>query len=343
MKSNCPLDKISKILLWIFAGLIAVFFALLLLLRFAPGLFESESTTPIYLQEKQSTGADTPIPQLTVAPTKAEEVDLPIPEEEHLSAEFDPVLLGRRMLELINEARLQQGLSSVEWDQTIADIGTLHAEEMAENEYISHWNLLGFGPDVRYNLSGKTEWVRENLHTSWERYETGEPVPVDDWNQLIEQGHIGLMNSPGHRENILEPGHTHVGIGFAYNVETGYFAIAQEFINRYVKIINDPPRELETDQDIIFQAELLGNASNPVVNIFYEPFPQPMSVGELRQTSTYISPSTFLNVIPIEMNDDGAFTFVVTINGDPGIYHIMIWVDTESGTSQSIDYQIWKK
>lgn len=270
-------------------------------------------------------------PQESLAPANSG-VNIPV---------FDPGVMGQYMLELINDARSQAGLQQVAWDETIATIAIPHAQEMAEEEYISHWNQEGYGPDVRFNASGGVEWVRENIHTSWHRYSDGSPVPIEDWGVAVKDGHESLMDSPGHRENILEPGHTHVGIAFAYNETTGYFTIAQEFVNRYISILNEPPREVEGNQDILFQAKLLGEAENPVVNLFYETLPQAMTIDQLKQTSSYISPSTFVDSIPVQFDDENTFTFSVHINENPGIYHIMIWVENGGTKSQSIDFHIW--
>jgi hypothetical protein len=66
-----------------------------------------------------------------------------------------------------------------------------------------------------------------------------------------------------------------------------------------------------------------------------------MSVDALNQTSTYISPAIFLDDIPLQKNADGTYSFTVNIDGDAGIYHVMIWVDNGNVNSQAIDYQIW--
>ncbi|HCS73242.1 MAG TPA: hypothetical protein DIW17_05115, partial [Clostridiales bacterium] len=43
----------------------------------------------------------------------------------------------------------------------------------------------------------------------------------------VESAHAGLMNSDGHRKNILNPSFTHIGIGI---VDNRYFT--QMFIGR---------------------------------------------------------------------------------------------------------------
>jgi uncharacterized protein YkwD len=47
----------------------------------------------------------------------------------------------------------------------------------------------------------------------------------------VERAHSGLMNSPGHRANILNPNFTHIGIG-ALNVGPYGMMFTQMFVGR---------------------------------------------------------------------------------------------------------------
>jgi len=117
------------------------------------------------------------------------------------------------MLEAINADRTAQGLSPVAWDETAARAEQAHAEEMASAGYSSHWDLSGHGPDYRYAQASGQDVAMENLYTYWYGYNDGRPVPIEDWPQVIREAEASLMQSPGHRQNILDPAHTHVGWG----------------------------------------------------------------------------------------------------------------------------------
>jgi hypothetical protein len=99
------------------------------------------------------------------------------------------------------------------------------------------------------------------------------------------------MNSPGHRANILSPNHSHVGLGFAYNSRDGYFAVAQEFLNKYVEVLNGPPHTADPDGSIVLEGKLIDSAVNPAANLFYEPFPTAMDKEALMETESYSSPA----------------------------------------------------
>lgn len=102
------------------------------------------------------------------------------------------------MLGLINAARAQQGLSPLAMDPVLRDLARRKSMDMATHEYFSHYSprlgglmdlLAGAGVDYRY--------AGENLAAA----------------PTASAAHQALMNSPGHRDNILNPHYTHVGIG----------------------------------------------------------------------------------------------------------------------------------
>jgi hypothetical protein len=242
------------------------------------------------------------------------------------------------MLDLINADRAAERLPPVEWDPFAAQVGQAHAEEMAAHGYMSHWNLVGEGPDVRYGRAGGTETVQENVYQFWRRYTDGTPVPVSDWEQVVIDAQVALMESPGHRANIMDPMHTHVGVGIAYNPQTGEVGLAQEFINRYVRM--DPlPGTAQVGEQVMVAGELLGDAQNPLINLAYEPFPSPMTVEQLNATATYVSPAEFVSAVEPAVDGAGRFSAQLTLDaeGRPGIYHIRIWIERADTSVQAVN------
>ena len=144
------------------------------------------------------------------------------------------------MLTLINEDRAATGLEPVVWDQAAGLAAQSHAEEMARFGYLSHWNLDGHGPHYRYSQAGGFDAAQENVYSFWYRYDDERPAPIENWEAVVRQAQAELMSSPGHRENILTPEHTHVGIGIAYKPESGDVRLAQLFVNRYVRLLAIP-------------------------------------------------------------------------------------------------------
>lgn len=249
---------------------------------------------------------------------------------------FPVIDIGQEMLERINQARRSAGLNPVEWDQFAASVGERHAQEMTEYGYFSHWNLSGFGPDLRYGFSGGYLDVMENISSYYERFDDGTPVLITDWDNVILQAHEGLMNSPGHRKNILDPNHTHVGVGFSYNTETGVFALAQEFINNYIVLQSLPEKE-SPGSILTIHGTLFHDSDDPIVNLYYEPFPNPMSIEELNNTSTYASTATFMEFFSPSLIIGNDFSFEVKLGTMRGIYHIRIWVTVNEVQIQTAD------
>lgn len=262
-----------------------------------------------------------------------------------MSPELDPpdlTSLRRLAVELINTSRRQAGLPDVTLDPLAEQVGQAHAREMAAHAYMSHWNLQGYGPDVRYSLASGQEWVQENVFSSWSHYSDGQPVIIDDWSAQVRAAHTALMNSPGHRANILEPGHTHVGVGIAYDPTTGELRLAQEFLNRYAAL-EAPPAQAASGQTFSLRGHLLPGSANPLLNLAYEPFPSPMTVDQLRDTSTYASPAQTGAIPALSPHPDGSFDAVITLDPTPGLYHLRLWVDTPIGQVQALDWIIWAR
>jgi uncharacterized protein YkwD len=279
--------------------------------------------------------AASPLPTKAVRPTGT-----PVAAKEVLSAGGARSADGRTipdfagleqyMLELINQDRQGNGLSPVEWDALAAKVGREHAIEMSRYDYLSHWNLAGQGPDIRYALAGGLDVVQENVYSYFQVYENGTPVPIQDWRAIIQRAEKELMDSPGHRKNILNPDHSRVGVGIAYNPATGQFRLSQEFINHYIKFDQPEaaPIKAKSGDSIPIAGTVLKGESRPLINLAYEPFPEPMTVEVLRNTDVYISPADILNASLASIDPDGkmAAWLAIPADGEPGYYHVRIWL-----------------
>lgn len=250
--------------------------------------------------------------------------------------------LRQTMLDAINRDRATAGLKPVQLDLLASQVGQAHSEEMAENNYMSHWNLKGLGPDLRYALADGNDNDMENVYMTWNRYSSGTPVPVSDWNLEVQEAESGWMSSPGHRANILTPEHTHVGIGIAYNPVTGDIRMAQEFINHYVEL--DPlPQTAALGDTVAVSGKLLAGVSAPLINLAYEPAPHAMSIAQLAATSSYASPAKNISAINILPDAQGRFKVNVPIEGNylPGVYHIRIWVNWNGTSILATEPMVW--
>lgn len=104
----------------------------------------------------------------------------------------------KKMLDLINQERAKVGLQPVIWDESLAVVARAHSTDMFNNGYFGHQNLSGKSPFDRMTASGISyKAAGENLAFA----------------ANVALAHNGLMNSPGHRANILSKNFGHVGIG----------------------------------------------------------------------------------------------------------------------------------
>lgn len=254
------------------------------------------------------------------------------------AAAFDPATLATQMLTLINRDRAAAGLAAVAWDETAAGVAAAHAADMAARDYFSHWNPDGLGPDHRYSAAGGQHAAMENLYAYVSAFADGHGAPIADWPAVIDAAQASLMASPGHRANILNPAHTHVGIGMAYDPNTGRLWLAQEFVDQYVTLAAPLPDEAAPGAAIrvagAFGPAALGNA---LLVLAYEPLPAPLSAADLAARATYQSAAQSLDIRAIPLTFDETITLPT---GPPGLYHIRLAVDTATGQAVVVDHVI---
>lgn len=266
-----------------------------------------------------------------------------IPEDQVQSSLQPPeiALLLAQMLDLINGYRTVSGLPPVSWDDTAASVGQWHAEDMLANNYFSHWNLHGYGPEHRYAFAGGRDIVFENIYTYWYRYDDGRPAPIEDWEQVIAEAQANLMDSPGHRRNILDPHHTHVGIGIAYDPAKGEMRLVQEFLNRYM-IMQPIKQQAALGEKLVVQGELFPGVTQPVVNLTYQSLPQPFT-SETVPTGAYQNQSQVYQAIEPILTGSNGFSAEVALDYDsqPGLYLIRIWVEVDGEQAPASELVVW--
>lgn len=105
--------------------------------------------------------------------------------------------------QFVNAARVQKGLAPLSYSSTLTQTARKHSQDMAENGYFDHINLAGQSPFERMKNDGISYKVAaENLA----------------YGQVSSiYAHHGLMNSLGHRKNILNKEVTSLGVGVEFN------------------------------------------------------------------------------------------------------------------------------
>ncbi|MGD0565935.1 MAG: CAP domain-containing protein [Candidatus Goldiibacteriota bacterium] len=135
--------------------------------------------------------------------------------------------LEKKIFELVNIQRQNNGLKPLKSSVKLSSIAREHSVDMAKRNYTSHITPEGLNPTDRAKKAGfKTEivypdrirkGVGENLAMHQEGVEENGVKSyflksVDETAKILVEG---WMESPGHRENILNPDYTMVGTGVA--------------------------------------------------------------------------------------------------------------------------------
>jgi uncharacterized protein YkwD len=124
-----------------------------------------------------------------------------------------PVLLkdvADRIWRLTNEIRRQHHLSPVNRQDILFIVSEAYSADMLVRHFFSHTNPEGLtaGDRLKSFYSGPIYAWGENI---WEGSNIS-PADHEDLARLIMKS---WMSSPGHRENILNPEYTDVGVGVA--------------------------------------------------------------------------------------------------------------------------------
>lgn len=108
-----------------------------------------------------------------------------------------------QLFDLTNSTRVKHGLAPLQWDVKVRDVARKHSVDMARNHFFDHTNLEGKSPFDRL----KEEGVFYRI--------AGENIAMGQFSSIF--AHNGLMNSLGHRQNILLPEFERLGVGVEFN------------------------------------------------------------------------------------------------------------------------------
>lgn len=161
--------------------------------RIARVLIAEISAVQPYLGSLVGEAGGAPLLVTRLGEEDRQSLDLP----EDLQLESDPEA-ARQLVELVNEERVARGLSPLELDERLIPVAEAHSTEMFRLRYFSHQSPNTGSPFDRIAAAG-IQYSRAGENLAYAR--------------SVATAHRGLMESPGHRENILRPEFTRIGIG----------------------------------------------------------------------------------------------------------------------------------
>jgi uncharacterized protein YkwD len=122
---------------------------------------------------------------------------------------------------LVNDERRKNNLNSLVWDNQLAEIARDYSKRMAAENFFDHFDPQGADVVVRAKKAKLKHWskIGENLF-SIEGMKDFDAFAVKNW-----------MESPTHRQNILDKDFNTAGIGVVESGD-GEIFITQVFIKR---------------------------------------------------------------------------------------------------------------
>lgn len=145
-----------------------------------------------------------PTPSRSPSPTASPSASAsPSHSAESLATDY-----ARQVVKLVNKQRADAGCQPLRTDSRLAAAAAEHSEDMAVRDYFDHNTPDGVTPWTRIEDEGYDQPSAENIAA-------GQPTPdavVAAW-----------MNSPGHRDNILNCASHAIGVGFYRGGSYGYY------------------------------------------------------------------------------------------------------------------------
>ncbi|MBY6777649.1 serine protease [Clostridium botulinum] len=122
-----------------------------------------------------------------------------------------------KILQLMNEKRVQAGLKPLTMDNTLLQVARYKSNHMIQYNYFDHTNPDG------------TKWVNWLQTIGYKYSTTGENIAYNTYDpvELFNQ----WWNSQGHRENMMNPSYTKVGVGVVYDKDNNKYMGTQTFSN----------------------------------------------------------------------------------------------------------------
>lgn len=124
-------------------------------------------------------------------------------------------------LSLLQRDRASLGLGPLILDPALSSVARAHSEEMEDLKYFAH-----LSPNT--GLAGERLAQAEYLASAF-----GENLALND---SVAEAQESLLNSIGHRRNIVEESMTHIGIGISQNVSDKAYYLTQVFAKKVLPL-----------------------------------------------------------------------------------------------------------
>jgi len=226
-----------------------------------------------------------PPPSITVDPARE---DPPV---------ATPQAAERGLLAYLNRDRIAAKLVALEWDDRLAEVARGHSEEMLRTHVVAHISpVTGSAADRVRVAHIKTTLVLENLARAYG----------------VSEAHQGLMNSPGHRANLMSSAATRIGIGVTFGEEVSgrrEMFVTQVFTRVPPKL--DPQKAVGTLRQKLTSARRT-LAYTPQLYTYAQTFVDRLAAGQSRDVA-YQAIKAYIDGLGRSYQRVGS---VITVTGD---------------------------
>jgi len=244
----------------------------------------------------------------------------------------DMLRVKLQQLERINKSRKKYRVPPVKLDILASRVGNKIAMEGSRKKFMGHFNTKGESPYIRYALAGGLDHIKENAASISANQKI--PVEKEDLLDYMKTNHEAFMAerkpNDGHKQNCIDPHHTHVGIGLGWkNNEFRYY---EEFIDRYLAFdLKTSTVKVNEEASLMFKPLL--NHSPYTIIVYHEPFPKPLSPGRINRIYSYndYGKTEVLSLPPWELpkaDANGWFSFSFTPK-KRGYYYVQLFLSAK--------------
>ncbi len=180
---------------------------------------------------------------------------------------FDTAMEAR-FVQLVNQERMSRGLDALAIRPALLDAARFHSLDMAINQYFAHEAPDGRTHDARISAFDRrlvAQSSAENLSTGGIECSDQLGLSVkcraymveefdNDPESIVQDLHKGLMDSPGHRANILSPDKTHLVMGVVRR--PGSVHVTQLFVAQVSELDRSLPLRIRSGQSLSPKAVL---------------------------------------------------------------------------------------
>ncbi|MFK7786421.1 MAG: CAP domain-containing protein [Crocinitomicaceae bacterium] len=122
----------------------------------------------------------------------------------------------KEMLRIINEARVEKGMSELVWDEDLAKAARYHAYDLATQDYFDHDSFDRSGEKLT-QVGGTFDRIRRFYSKSFANSEN-----IAAGNESANVTYMQWYNSPGHYRNMFNESSKKVGLGVFYDPDSEY-------------------------------------------------------------------------------------------------------------------------